>query len=468
MLELLKSMIKEEWRIHSTLFGNLTFSFFPIIILVSTFLASMFYPIFSDLIPPKQLVVFLHYIFLIFGMSVGAFGLLGREVMNRRFGQVSLVAYSSRSLPISEKRIFLNFLLKDLIYYFFLWILPFILGIGLALPLLNLNTNIAFLLLLTLTLSFLIGLSIIFLLSVIYIHSTEFLIFFLILTTIVLTTLSLVMDLNIVYLLPTIPLFETSSLEALSYSILLILIPTTIGLNFLKVDYPEERKRFRNSLDSLAKKLGFTRYSYFISKDFIDLKRSEGGAGKIIFSFLFPLALIWFLISLFFRFVPLANPYLLYALFLGVIGVSIYNWLTEYDLFTSYAFLPVRISTLMKSKIVGASLINLISLLILIFLTAATGNLNLFIPALLCMFSTFLYILSLTVYLTNLHPHIFLYNPKVFLIYLALSVPVLVTLILLHLLSPLALLLSPILIPFSIFIMKKGFERWDKWEHPSY
>jgi len=176
MLEILKSMIKEEWRIHSCIFGNFMFALFPIILLVLSFSFSLFIPLLMIMLPIRQIVIVTHYIFVLFGLSVGSFGLFGREAMNRRFGQASLMAYSSRSLPVSERELFVNFFIKDIMYYFLLWILPFVLGFSLASPFISVSLSSAPLILLTLTLSFLTGLSFVFCLSTIYVHSSKVLI----------------------------------------------------------------------------------------------------------------------------------------------------------------------------------------------------------------------------------------------------------------------------------------------------
>src|SRR3989338_3719378 len=121
MFEILMSMIKEEWRIHSTIFSGMKFFLFPFVISLFVFLVSLLFSIFSSIITFNQIALLIHYLFVLFGLSVGAFGLLGREIMNRRFEQASIIAYSSRTLPLSEKRILLNFFIKDIIYYFLLW-----------------------------------------------------------------------------------------------------------------------------------------------------------------------------------------------------------------------------------------------------------------------------------------------------------------------------------------------------------
>ena len=139
--EILKTLIKEEWRVHTSLFGNRMFAFFPLMIGVCAFIAAMFLPFIQTVMTPKQMLQSAHYLFIFFGVTIGSFGLSGREVLNRRFGQASLVAYSSRSLPISERIIFLNFLIKDIVYYVFLWILPIMVGLTLATFFIEISTT---------------------------------------------------------------------------------------------------------------------------------------------------------------------------------------------------------------------------------------------------------------------------------------------------------------------------------------
>ncbi len=171
MFELFTNMVKEEWRVHSTMFGSISFALFPVMIFGIAFMGSFLVPLMRTTLPSGNLTLIVHANYLMLGIMVGGFGLLGNEVMNRRFGQASLLAYSARSLPLSEKFIFLNFVIKDTVYYFFLWVLPFGFGYILASPFTGIPLSVALLLLLTLTLSFLFGLCSVFLLSAVYARS---------------------------------------------------------------------------------------------------------------------------------------------------------------------------------------------------------------------------------------------------------------------------------------------------------
>ncbi|MDD4300462.1 MAG: hypothetical protein PHO78_07410, partial [Methanomicrobium sp.] len=119
------AMFKEEWRMHSTMFGSLNFALFPVLIFAIAFMGAFLIPLVLNVMDAFILSIVVHAQFFLMGIMVGSFGILGKEVMNRRFGQSSLIAYSARSLPVSEKILFLNFVVKDILYYFILWVLPF-------------------------------------------------------------------------------------------------------------------------------------------------------------------------------------------------------------------------------------------------------------------------------------------------------------------------------------------------------
>lgn len=158
MFELFVAMMKEEWRVHSAMFGNLSFAMFPVMIFGIAFMDAFLVPLMRTSLPAGDLTIILHANYLMLGIMIGGFGLLGNEIMNRRFGQANFLLYSARSLPLSDRFIFTNFVVKDTIYYFFLWVLPLGLGYILSSPFTGVPLASALLLLLTLTLAFLFGL----------------------------------------------------------------------------------------------------------------------------------------------------------------------------------------------------------------------------------------------------------------------------------------------------------------------
>jgi len=471
MFEIFKSMLKEEWRMHSNLFGNNGFSLFPVFIFLFTFFVSLVLPVFSETFTYAQIALGMHYLFLLLGGMVGAFGLMGREFMNRRFGQASLIAYSSRTLPVSERLIFANFLIKDVVYYFVLYVLPFIAGFALAaafIPTGNFHFPVTLLLLLlTLSLSFMIGLSLVFFLSTIYAHSGKLLTWGLLASCIFLLFISGNMDSRIFYSLPSLSFFLLPSKSCFLLSSGLIIIPSALSLFFLRVDFPQAKKNFPNSFFRLCRVFGSYRYATFVAKDFLDLKRSEGGLGKLIFSFLLPAALIWMLLSALGKVLPALNILILFSLVMGVLSSSMYNWLTEYDIFTSYAFLPLKVSDMIKSKLNSFLFLNLVPFILLILLTLKKDPAFL-LPDLLLFLSISLCMVSILIYLTGLSPSINLYNGRTFAVYTLSVMPLLLVNIILSMFGPYYVLVNLLLVPPSLYLLGQSFRKWDRIESPRF
>ena len=465
MFEIFREMVKEEWRIHSSLFGGLMFALFPVLISAIAFAGSFFLPTLLISMPLESLLISVQVTFIIFGISIGSFGLFGREVMNRRFGQASLLAYSSRSLPVSDSFIFLNFIAKDILYYFFLWILPFALGFAAASALNSISLLHSINLLLILTLSFIFGLSVSFLLSTIYAHSKK------ILACVIAISAAAILIINSIgsnYISSIIFFSLAPSTSQIYFYILASSVLFSLAFAFLKVDYPESRRRFGNSLNSLSEKIPFSAYPVFTAKDFLDISRSEGGIGKIIFSFMIPLAmLMWLLNSVVMKMMPELKIIVLFSIFLGILSSSFYNWLTEYDSFNSYSFLPIKVSEIIKSKINGFILMNIISVILLMLVASFTESSGYFLTSLVIFISLSSYSLAVTVYLGGLNPNIHLYSAKIFLEYFLLTSPVILTLIFLSLLFPQFLVLSIFLIPTSYRIILSACKKWDEKEQIS-
>jgi hypothetical protein len=75
-----------------SLFGILSFALFPVMIFGIAFTGSFLLPLFRRVLPAGDLATIIHGLFILLGIMVGAFGLIGIEAMNRRFGQASLLA----------------------------------------------------------------------------------------------------------------------------------------------------------------------------------------------------------------------------------------------------------------------------------------------------------------------------------------------------------------------------------------
>ncbi len=459
--ELFTSMMKEEWRLHSTMFGSLSFALFPVLIFGIVFMSSFLLPLFRAVLPAGDLALITTGIFLLLGVMVGGFGLLGNEVMNRRFGQMSLLAYSARSLPLSERYIFTNFIVKDIVYYLFLWVLPFVLGFAVASPFIGVPAGYPLLLFASLTLTFLFGLSAIFFLSTVYSRSKPALavVFAAILVIAGLAYLSY--GTGLADLFPPLQLLRNASGVSLLESCILVAVPFVVSVALFNPEYTGTSKRFSNLFSPLAEKLSFFPTPPLAAKDLVDLWRSGGGVGQVLFSFLLPLGLIWFFLSVLRALVPDYAVLLVFAVTTGIISATMYTWITSFDTFSSYACLPVSVSTLITSKICTFTVLQVIPAVFMVVVTLITGGILYLIPAMVLWGAVSFYALSVSIYLTGLTPNVLVYDVKVLLAFMILvGVPVMVV-IALAFINPYfgiaALLLG---IP-AFLLVRKGYKRWE-------
>ncbi|EHQ34772.1 hypothetical protein [Methanoplanus limicola] len=464
MPELFCAMFKEEWRMHSTLFGSLNFALFPFMIFAIAFMGAFLIPLVREVIEINTLALIIHAQFALLGIMVGSFGLLGKEVMNRRFGQSSLIAYSARSLPISEKVIFLNFIIKDIVYYFILWVIPFGLGFLIAAPFLGINLYYPLLLLLTITLSFLTGLCLVFLLSSVYSRSKKALLLLIAVIVVAARLITFGTGTEFSFLFPPLALFYSLSPVNLAVSVLLIILLFTISMIFFTPEYRSSEKHYKNRFLPLSEKLSILRENNLVAKDFIDLYRSGAGIGQTLFSFLLPLGIIWLLLSLMEGIIPQESLLFSLAVVTGVISSTMYTWLTEFDSFAAYIFLPVRTSDIIKAKAESFTVLQVIPVIFLVAAGISSG-----IPAhipgavVLCLSVSF-FALSVQIRLCGLNPGILIYNVRVFLLYMLLIGPAVLVMLALTSAGPVFAYAGVILLIPAWHMINSGFKKWDNTE----
>ena len=461
MFELFTNMVKEEWRVHSTMFGSLSFALFPVMIFGISLMGSFLIPLMRSTLPAGNLTLVVHANYLMLGIMVGGFGLLGNEVMNRRFGQASLLAYSARSLPLSEKFIFLNFVIKDTVYYFFLWVLPFGLGYILASPFTGIHLTSALLLLLTLTLSFLFGLCGVFFLSAVYARSRPVL--WLVLLAVCLGTggLAAVTGMNPVLFFP--PLLLNNVFTWVNFLISCTLLALLFGVAIVLFN-PESigsEKMYNDSFTPLMQRFSFLPNPPLAAKDTLDLYRSGSLVGQTIFSFLLPLAVIWFFLSLLGPFFPPHGLLFILAVTTGVIASTMYTWVTMFDTFGPYACLPVAVSTLIASKLTTFAVLQVIPAIFIMAVAIFSGEIAYLIPAVVLGISVSFYAGGIMAWLCGLSPNVLVYDVKVLFVYLILVGIVLAIFTAIAFANPYFAVSSVILVIPTWLLVQKAKFRWD-------
>jgi len=420
MFELFTAMVKEEWRIHSTMFGSLSFALFPVMIFGIAFMGSFLIPLIRRTLPVGNLSIIIHANYLMLGLMVGGFGLLGSEVMNRRFGQASLLAYSARSLPLSERTIFANFVVKDTVYYFFLWVFPFGFGYVLASPFTGVPIAGALFLLLTLTLSFLFGLCGIFFLSAVYSWNRAVFYVLLLVAGALIGGLAAITSMNPAIFFPPLLLHTSFSWTNLLLSCAVLFALFLVALLLFNPESVGSEKKYRDSFSPLLARFRSLSNPPLAAKDTIDLYRSGSMVGQTIFSFIVPLAVIWFFLSLMTRFFPAHGLLLLFAITTGVIASTMYTWVTMFDTFGPYACLPVAVSTLITSKLTTFSVLQIIPAVFIAVVAFLAGEAAYTLPAIVLGIAVSFYAVSVMAWLCGLSPNVLVYDVKVLFMYLLL------------------------------------------------
>jgi hypothetical protein len=454
-------MVKEEWRVHSTMFGSLSFALFPVMIFGIAFMGSFLIPLMQTTLPAGNLTLIVHASYLMLGIMVGGFGLLGNEVMNRRFGQASLLAYSARSLPLSEKFIFSNFVIKDTVYYFFLWVLPFGFGYILASPFIGVPLASALLLLLTLTLSFLFGLCGVFFLSAVYARSH--LVLWLVLLAIVIGVggLAAMTGTNPVLFFPPLLLYSAFTWANFLFSCTVLALLFGVAIVLFNPESVGSEKMYKDSFAPLTRQFSFLPNPPLAAKDSLDLYRSGSLVGQTIFSFLLPLAVIWFFLSLLGPFFPPHGLLFVVAVTTGVIASTMYTWVTMFDTFGPYACLPVAVSTLIASKLTTFAILQVIPAVFIAAVALLSGEAAYLIPAVVLGISVSFYAVGVMAWLCGLSPNVLVYDVKVLFVYLILVGIVLAIFTTAAFANPYFALFAVILFIPTWLLVRKAKVRWD-------
>ncbi|MEI7855950.1 MAG: hypothetical protein WCH85_00430 [Methanomicrobiales archaeon] len=461
MFELFIAMLKEEWRVHSTMFGSLSFAMFPVMIFGIAFMGAFLVPLMQTTLRAGDLTLIIHANYLMLGIMVGGFGLLGNEVMNRRFGQASLLAYSARSLPLSEKFIFLNFVIKDTVYYFFLWVFPFGLGYILASPFTGVPLARALLLLLTLALAFLFGLCAVFFLSTIYARSRAVLWLVLLATGAGWGGLAAITGMNPAVFFPPLLLNSAFSWTNLLASSALLVVLFAVAILLFNPESVGSENNYKDSFAPLMRRFAFLPNPPLTAKDTIDLYRSGSMIGQTIFSFILPLAVIWFFLSLLGPFFPPHGLLFIFAMTTGVIASTMYTWVTMFDSFGPYACLPVTVSTLITSKFTTFAVLQVIPAAFIAVVAILSGEAAYLVPAVVLGVSVSFYAVGVMAWLCGLSPNVLVYDVKVLFVYLILVGIVLTVFTSVAFANPYFALSAVVLAIPTWLLIRKAKVRWD-------
>src|SRR2546425_7522279 len=168
---LLRLMLKEEFRVHASYSGQTMFVSFPFIITMFSLSIAVTSGRLFAYTPLPDAILLLHVSVFLYGLSVGAFGFLGRRYLERTTGTRNYLVAMPGILPMRFRRTFLGMFLRDAIFYMVLLLVPATVGLALSIPVTHFRLTSIGVLFGAALLSFLLGMSLSFFVSTVYMRS---------------------------------------------------------------------------------------------------------------------------------------------------------------------------------------------------------------------------------------------------------------------------------------------------------
>lgn len=401
------AMAREEFRLHSDLFGGRRFAGFPAVVGLLAAGAVWLLTALTDT-GVGSVVAGLHALTFAFGLHTGSTGLVGRDAMRDLLGDVTLLLYSARTLPLSGKRLLGVFLLKDLAYYAVLFLLPLSLsplvaGVGpAAVGLLWASTTLTFALGLAATLA-------------VVALSTRGAPGWIVLV-------GLVGTMGAGYAAGVDPATLTPYalwLEPSPASLAVALAPTLVlgaaGYRLVDLDAERESRTAAAAFDRWSGRLPGG--DPLVTRTLLEVGRSSGGLFKVPFSagILFAVTVALLAVAETLTGVPPSVGVSVGAM-LGLTAFTTYNWVTNLDAREDYAAAPVSVGDLFRAKFRAFLVLGVPTALAYLLLAAVllgARPLELLVGAVLAA-SLLLYLYGLTVYLAGLRPNEFLFDTVLF------------------------------------------------------
>jgi len=403
-------MLREEWRLHARLFGGARFGAFPLFVAAVAAGATWLLASTGTAIP--AIVAGLHALVFVFGLHTGTIGFVGRDAIRNLLGDVTLLVFTSRTLPASPRRLVAIFLAKDAVYYAGLFLAP----LSVAVAAVAVVTGTDFLprlplLWLSVTGTFVLGVLVTFALVGLGGRRS---------TAAALAVGGLLLaawwssGFDPTSLTPY-GFYRTPGLATALAGFLPIPVLAVLGM---AVYDPTDRRPSRTSEARFAAWRDRLRDDDgLLTKSLLDVARSSGGLWKVVFSGGVLFAVTAFLVGVVEQLTGVSpSTGVSFGALLGLTAFTSYNWLTQFDSPDSYRRLPLPTAAVFRAKFRAFLLLGLPTALGYYALAAAwLGGppAELAAGGLLAV-GVLLYLFGLTVALAGFEPNEFLFDTVLF------------------------------------------------------
>lgn len=422
---LLGLMMKEEFRVHASYSGRTMFLSFPFIITLFSSVIAVTSQRLLVTTPLADAIVLLHLSVFLYGLSVGAFGFLGRQYLERTNGTRNYIVTMPGILPMHLRSTFLGMYVRDALFYVALLLAPATIGLALSVPVTHFQLTSIGILFAAALLDFLVGMSLSFFVSTVYMRSRTGFGVSVAGVSALFAAAGAFRWIPVSWILPglaaheLLPPFPANPWAAvgdglLGLGVVAALVLASVALVPERYEPPAVIAR-----EELSRYVGrfarFPRYGTLLAKEFVDLKRS-GTFAKMFFSFVAPLLFLSFT-AWFVRYglqVPVGFNTVFYAGMVGFFGIMLYNWLNNVDATDYLATIPVSVPQVIRSKLLAFLLLtSWITVGFVVGIGWLNGDTRLLWLAIPVAVVTSVYMVTMTAYLTGLRTNSFLFDPGV-------------------------------------------------------
>lgn len=425
MLTVLRLMLTEEYRLHVSYSSPRVFFSMPLYVFMIAFFFAATLPLLEDSIPVEDILLFTNAGVFVYGLSVGAFGFLGKTYLERRYGRSNFLVAMPFLLPFTFRRAYASMYLRDVIFYITLILVPGLGGVLVASAVADYHVSSVLVAFTTVTLSFLLGISFSFLASVLYLRSKAL---FLIM---IIGFLALALGYGIFAIIPLEVLLPSWGFQVnlkplgddlgqailyLAISVVASLVMATLAVLSVAEAPLGKTPRIKESFPRYFAAMNFARsFQSLLAKEFSDMVRS-GGASKMLLAYIVPLLLLsfttWYVNNG--LAIPVGFNTVFYAAMVGSFGIMLYSWIANVDAVDYLETLPVSVPHVIKAKLLAFFLLTLlISTGFVVGIAYANNETQLLWLALPVLYITTAFMVMATAYLTGLSPNSVLFNPSV-------------------------------------------------------
>ncbi len=422
---LFRILLREEWRLHTRLFGGWRFVLFPVMVAGLAGLGGL--ALLANDTATTTIVAGVHVLALGFGLYSGTAGFVGSDMLENVFGDLSLVLASSTTLPIGRRHLLGLFLVKDALFYALVFVLPMAIGVG---PLIGPTAGVPIAVVtLWLSLSLVFGLGMAITVALIAVR-TRGMPPWVIAGAIVLPIVAVVWagQYGTVTAI-VVPLGSTAIAGGLAVTTVLV------AAGSLAVYDPTYGRPARTATDRFAQTSDRVPFGDdpLVTKTLLDLARSSGGVWKPVVSAGILTALVAALVGVVDSITGIEPaPGIFFGGVLGLAAFTTYNWLTQFDSVESYLAYPVSVADVFRAKRAAFVLVGTPAVTVPYFAAVVwfeTTLLDAVVGAIL-LAGYALYYYGLTVYIAGFDPNEFLFDAVRFSLFtVGVAVPLVPTLV---------------------------------------